>query len=119
MSENTIEVKSISIDDNTLQNNIKPNFFKIDVEGAEELVLLGMKHTLQFQNLTLLVDIHSKQLKKYFYTDYKIIIKLLLANDFNIQNIDHRNEKGIFQDVTLENDLIGNTILLCTKKTAL
>src|SRR5690606_20194069 len=49
-----IEVKSISIDEFVEQHQITPDFIKVDVEGAEGLVVLGMEKTLQLPNLTLL-----------------------------------------------------------------
>lgn len=110
-----IEVKSISIDNFIAEHKIKPNFIKIDIEGAEALALLGMTKTLQIEKLTLLVEIHVNHLKKYFNTDYKDIIHLLLENNFKIENIDHRLRDSSFQNVTLNSVLFGNTMLLCTK----
>lgn len=112
---NTIDVKSISIDDFVAENKIKPNFIKIDVEGAEGLALRGMLEILKLPSLSLLVEIHVDQLKRYFDTDYKDIIKLLMDNGFKIENIDHRTNNGNFRKVALNTILVGNTMLLCYK----
>lgn len=116
ISTDSIEVKSISIDEFILRNNLTPNFIKIDVEGAEGLVVSGMQKTLQLKNLTLLVEIHVKQLTRYFDIDYRDIIKLLIANDFSIENINHRLKSSVFEKVNMDTILEGNTMLLCTKK---
>lgn len=75
-----------------------------------------MENTLQLENFTVLVEIHVNHLKKYFNTEYKDIIKLLLANSFKIENIDHRINDGVFIEVDVNDILVDKTILLCTKK---
>ncbi|MCX7549365.1 FkbM family methyltransferase [Xanthomarina sp. F2636L] len=112
---NSIEVPCMRIDDFIDAEQLKPNFIKIDIEGAEALALSGMEKTLQIENLTLLVEIHVNHLKKYFNTDYKEIIELLLKNNFKIENIDHRLQGSTFETVHANTLLVGNTMLLCTK----
>ncbi len=110
-----IEVESITVDDFVAQENILPDFIKIDVEGAEAKVLNGMTKTLKQDHITLLVEIHVNHLRKYFNTDYKEIIELLLENNFNIENIDHRLKDSSFKKVDRHTVLEGNTMLLCKK----
>lgn len=111
-----IEVESITVDDFVAQEKIKPNFIKIDVEGAEAKVLKGMRKTLQQDNITLLVEIHVNHLRKYFNIDYKDIINLLLENQFIVENIDHRLKDSTFEKVDINTILKGNTMLLCKKR---
>jgi|GEM_PF-1448209 len=110
-----IEVKGIRLDDFVSQHNIKPDFIKIDVEGAEWNVLNGMKNILNQENLILLAEIHVDQLRKYFNTDYSACIDILLNNGFTVENIDHRLNESSFQPVDKNTKLEGNTMLLCKK----
>ncbi|NNJ82410.1 MAG: FkbM family methyltransferase [Flavobacteriaceae bacterium] len=114
--DNFIEVKSIRIDDFISQNKIKPDFIKIDVEGAEWNVLNGMKHFLaQDNNVVLLIEIHTKHLRQYFNADYSDCIDLLLKNGFRLKKVDHRLADGSFLNVDRKTILEGNTMLLCEK----
>lgn len=112
---NYIEVQSMTIDDFVANEKITPDFIKIDVEGAEAKVLMGMKDTLKLDHVIILVEVHVNHLRKYFDTDYKVIIDILLKNNFTIQNIDHRSEDSSFQRVDHHTELTGNTMLLCKK----
>ena len=51
-----IEVNNIVIDDSKEFKNITPKFIKIDVEGAEGLVIQGMKKLLEKNNIKLLIE---------------------------------------------------------------
>lgn len=110
-----IEVKSTTLDLFTEAHNISPDFIKIDVEGAEGQVLKGMDRLLKQQHLILLVEIHVNHLQRYFQTDYRDIIGLLMNHDFHIQNIDHRLADSSFRAVDHTTSLKRNTMLLCQK----
>jgi len=112
---NSIEVPCMRIDDFIAEQQLQPNFIKIDIEGAEALALSGMENTLQIADLTLLVEIHVNHLQKYFKTDYKALIAVLLKHHFKIENIDHRLADSTFETVHADTVLEGNTMLLCTK----
>ena len=45
--DGSYEVKSIKLDDFCFNNKIKPNFIKMDIEGAERLALIGAKGILR------------------------------------------------------------------------
>jgi FkbM family methyltransferase len=51
-----IQVNTISIDDWTAANNVVPTVVKIDVEGAEHLVLEGMSRTMHEHHPDIIVD---------------------------------------------------------------
>ena len=51
-----IEVPAIQIDELLHAESIKPNFIKMDVEGAEALVLSGMQHYLSLQQGVLAME---------------------------------------------------------------
>jgi FkbM family methyltransferase len=115
LRENYIEVKSITVDDFVFRNNIKPDFIKIDVEGAEWNVLSGMKNVLAQDNLTMLVEIHVDKLRQHFNVDYKDCLDILLNNGFTLENINHRSTASSFKIADKNTILKGNTMLLCKK----
>ncbi len=111
-----IEVNSIGIDNFIKERNIKPDFIKIDVEGAEWNVLKGMKKLLNSDNLVMLIEIHADKLRKYFNADYKECINILLQNGFTLENTDHRLSEGKFKPVGMDTVLETDTMLLCKKE---
>ena len=114
-SNDYIEIKSLVIDDFLSQNNIDPDFIKIDIEGAEWKALNGMKKTLEHKNVTILVEIHVDDLCNYFDTNYKEIIKLLLNYGYTLKEIEHREADGNFKIIDKNTKLKGNTMILCSK----
>lgn len=115
-SSNYIEVESVIIDDFLAQNNIKPDFIKIDIEGAEWKALKGMKKTLKYKNVTILVEIHVDNLRNKFNTNYKEIIKLLIECGYSLKQVEHRRKDGNMMIVDFDTELRGNTMILCVKK---
>lgn len=115
LNEKYIEVKSIDLDHFIQEKNIKPDFIKIDVEGAEWNVLNGMKQLLQQDRLVMLIEIHAEKLKKYFNADYKDCIDILLQNGFTLENTDHRLNESAFKPVGIDTVLETDTMLLCKK----
>jgi FkbM family methyltransferase len=69
-----VKVQSVTVDSFLDTIDKKPNFIKIDVEGAEKMVLIGMKNTLSYMKPLLMVEItHDKaevmtMLHEYGYT---------------------------------------------------
>ena len=62
-SDNRIRVRVRSVDEMVTAGEIEPpDIMKIDVEGAEMLVLEGAKNTLQLHHPVLFVEIHSSEL---------------------------------------------------------
>jgi FkbM family methyltransferase len=111
-----VDVKAIQIDDYVSENNVVPNFIKIDVEGAELKVLNGMKKVLKQNNLKLLVEIHVDNLRKFFDSDYKDILRMIENEGFVMKNIEsHRNSESGFTLITKDSDLTGNTMIFCEK----
>ena len=55
----TFRVPSVSIDDYIAQRRIPVDFIKMDVEGAEGMVLRGAKRTLEEFHPILAIEIHS------------------------------------------------------------
>ena len=59
-SDNGASVKTTTID----SLNLKPSLLKIDVEGFELAVLHGAEQTLKNNNIRLIIETHSKELRK-------------------------------------------------------
>jgi FkbM family methyltransferase len=58
----SIQVDSISLDEYCQEKGISPKGVKVDVEGAEELVLKGMKETIKRWRPWVLLEFHGKSL---------------------------------------------------------
>jgi len=87
----TVIVK-VSSSDNVISNNIAsvPNFIKIDVEGFEYFVLLGMKSLLLNSYLTsILIEVHFSKLDQLGLPKAsEDISKLLIDSGFKLTWID-------------------------------
>lgn len=63
-NQSALKVKTIKMDDFIFNNNIIPDIIKIDVEGFEKNVLQGLVKTLNIYNPKIIIETHSKQLRK-------------------------------------------------------
>lgn len=112
-----LEVSSLTIDEFISQENIIPDFIKIDVEGAEFKVLKGMSDILKNKSLVLLIEIHVSQLLKYFDTDYKDVLKFLSEFGFKFEKVEHhRSKKMALHKIDYTDELKGNVMVLCKKQ---
>lgn len=59
-SEGDVIINTISIDEYCIENNVIPNFIKLDVEGVEKEVLLGAKETIKNYKPKLAIAIYHK-----------------------------------------------------------
>ena len=83
--EGDIKVESIRLDDFALKGEVqKPDFIKIDVEGAELHVLEGMENIIESFQPTISLATHG-------YEVHKKCIKLLLSFDYEIRAIDGKD----------------------------
>lgn len=115
-----LSVKAISLDKFFKKKRTKPNVIKIDVEGAELLVLKGMQSLLENGNLTLFLELHGNTLNK-FNTDSKEIISFLNDTGYIVYEIvNHRsnniNEKGRLKKLEKDNLIQYNTMCYAIKK---
>ena len=68
------QVKVYPLDVYIEENNLpKPDFVKIDVEGVEYNVLLGMKNTISKYNPSLFIEIHGVDVKSKIENVQKIV----------------------------------------------
>jgi len=106
---------SITIDDYVAEQQIKPDFIKIDVEGAEIKVIEGMQKTLQLTPLTLLIEVHNNILRIYGYSS-KEILETLFKNGFTVYELlDFRNESYTKKQIDINHTLSGNTLIVAMK----
>jgi FkbM family methyltransferase len=97
-----IEVEVVDIDSFCGQK-IKPDFIKMDIEGAEMLALKGMKQTVQKNNKLIIVTEFFPLLMKKCGQSPKQFLDLLVNWKFKIQNINEELQKI---------DTIDNIVLL-------
>lgn len=112
-----LSVKTISLDGFFKNKKAKPNVIKIDVEGAELLVLKGMKSLLENEKLVLLMEIHGNKLSK-FNTDSREIISFLIDRGYDVYEVG-KYKKGKNKGKLSKNTLLNyNTMCYVIKKLA-
>jgi FkbM family methyltransferase len=85
-----VAVRAIVLDDMLEAKGFRPSFVKIDVEGAETAVLRGLRKTLQRDQPTLLVEIHSEKLRG-FGSSTGEVVELLGGLGYRVEVFtDHR-----------------------------
>jgi hypothetical protein len=63
-----------------------------------------------------LIEIHVSELLKFYNTDYRDILKLLIDNEFTIEKVEsHRSNKKELTEITATTKLEGNVMILCKK----
>jgi len=73
-SSEKVSVKTSTLDQWCIDENIKPNFIKCDVEGAELLVFQGAKKTLLINKPLIFTELLRKWSKPYNYHPNEMII---------------------------------------------
>ncbi len=92
-SKNSIQIDAITTDDYFKNFKQKIDFIKIDVEGAETMVLKGMSNSLSNnKNLKLMVEYNSDAIMN-MGLEPKSYLELLVKNDFSIFDINTKNMK--------------------------
>lgn len=85
-------INSIRYDDWAKQNNIKANLAKIDVHGAEVVVLRGMKEALAHDLGHLILEVH--RIDMLVDGDYTELVNILQQSGFILHElVDFRNDK--------------------------
>jgi len=58
------DVMTSTLDEYVLKNDLSIDVMKVDIEGAEHQLIRGAERTLQEQDLTLLLELHSNKLEE-------------------------------------------------------
>ena len=107
--KNNIEiVESITFDELSETNNIKPDIVKLDVHGGEGKVLFGMKKALREHIKHLYLELHPNEL----LVDYSIkdIIDLLIASGFELFEINRFRRENMPEITKISNEDYLNLI---------
>ncbi|NJL10298.1 MAG: FkbM family methyltransferase [Calothrix sp. SM1_7_51] len=101
-------LRSISIDEFVQEFNIeKINFIKIDVEGAEKLVLEGAKKFLSAnRNITVLFEASDLTSCSFGYS-VKDFLKDIVVSGLSVYYLD---KEGNLKDISMDNAEIGKSI---------
>ncbi len=102
LSENTIDVKTISLDDFCLKENLKKvDFIKMDIEGSEPKALEGMRKIIS-DNPQLKIILEFNQNSMHFVgTSPDFLINFLLKEGFSLEEID-KNKPGKLKKISKE-----------------
>ncbi len=114
-----VRVRAVSLDDAFENREPKPDLIKIDVEGAEMMVLRGMRNLLRLEKLRLFVEVHPIELRA-LGSSVEAVISALQDQDFAVHEIKDMREEGReaklqLLDATAE--LTTNTMLFAHKRT--
>jgi FkbM family methyltransferase len=117
-NKNYCSVRAISLDEFFKNKKIKPTIIKIDVEGAELLVLEGMQSLLKNENIRIFLEIHGRRLCEY-NTNSEEIISFLNNYGYKVYEILHHRkidqvEKRL-KEIKNHKSIDYNTILYVTK----
>lgn len=118
-NKNYLSVKAVSLDDFFKNKKDKPNIVKIDVEGAELLVLKGMQSLLEEESITLFLELHGNKLDE-FNTNSKEVISFLNKLGYEVNEIlNHRsnnvNEERRLKKLEDHYSIKYNTMCYITK----
>lgn len=95
-------VESITFDELSRKNNIRPDIVKLDVHGGEGKVLFGMKNALKEHIKHLYLELHPNEL----LVDYSIkdIIDLLMASGFELFEINRFRRENMPEITKISNE---------------
>ena len=111
-----VSVNSITLDDFLKSKGVWPDVIKVDVEGAEMNVLMGMRQTLRDCKPILFLEIHPTNLH-YFNTSTSEILSLLIENNykwFEIERMRNQQSVGPLKPLLKDSMIEGNTMLYAT-----
>ena len=112
----SVSVNSVKLEEFFKNKGIVPDVIKVDVEGAEMNVLIGMRQTLRNYKPILFLEIHPSNLC-YFNTSTSAILSLLTENGyriFEIENMRTQESKKRLKPLLKNSMLEGNTMLYAT-----
>ncbi|MFA7201423.1 MAG: FkbM family methyltransferase [Candidatus Paceibacterota bacterium] len=80
-----IHTSSVTLDSFSSDHVIQPTLIKIDVEGAESLVLRGAEHILAQEHLVACIEIRFRP----FSENYSTVLEFMQKNGFSMFSISH------------------------------
>ncbi|MGH0029495.1 MAG: FkbM family methyltransferase [Myxococcota bacterium] len=96
-SRRTIEVESVALDDYFAGRHAEVDFVKIDTQGAELLILRGMREILAGNDRLVLAVEYAPKLLREFGFDALELLDLLEANDFRFFDMNVPVKAGLFE----------------------
>jgi FkbM family methyltransferase len=111
-----VQVDAVTLDDFLGREGVAPDVVKIDVEGAEMKVLLGMHETLRRHRPTLFMEIHPANLPT-FGSSTAAILSLLGEHGyrlFEIEDLRGQAAEPRLKPLSLDATLDGNAMVYAT-----
>jgi FkbM family methyltransferase len=90
-----LTVMSLSLDRFAASRKIRPNVMKIDVEGAELLVLTGARNLLLDGEIIVLCEVHPRQMLNC-QSSVAELERFIHDIGYSLQRLDEPNDQGIF-----------------------
>jgi FkbM family methyltransferase len=107
-----IRCKFLTLDEHSSESKFKPNFIKIDVEGAELLVLEGGINTINKYKPVIFAEILRKFSEKFGY-DPNLIFQLLADLGYNAYTL---NSKKLKQFYRMDKDTVDTNFFFLHHK---
>ena len=110
-------VKGVSLDDFFASRCETPDLVKIDVEGSEIDVLLGMRGLLKAPGLRIFVEVHPQQLSERGSSGQDVV-NLLMEHGFAVREIEHlRGGHGTtaLRKLRPDSPILANTMLFARR----
>ena len=111
-----IEVPSTDLDSYVVENQISPDFIKIDVEGAEALVLGGMKEILEEGKVQILIEIHPNLLQSNFNSSTAAVLGVLENYGYTFKSMEHRESQGNQELISSDYHFLRNSMIYAFKE---
>jgi len=91
ISDNSIDVKTISLDEFCEKNNIKPDFIKMDIEGSEPKAFQGMKKIILSNPEIKIVSEFNQKAINDVGSSPEEFFNLLVELELEFKEIDEKN----------------------------
>jgi len=114
--EDVVEVDAITLDFFFRDRSQIPTVVKIDVQGAEFMVLEGMRDILRLKKPMLLVEIHPLELPKFgkASSDVFELLKTYGYRFFEVPGLRQHNARGKLREINTAIPLKATTMVLAT-----
>ncbi len=85
LKQKSFNAKCISIDEYVEENNLKPDFIKIDAENSEYKILIGMKRTIERFRPIISLEVGDMGIKDV--VESKTLVEFLMKNGYQVYEL--------------------------------
>lgn len=101
-----VKIKTISLDDYCEDNNIVPQFVKVDIEGAEYVALKGFTKTLEKYGPALQIETHGREIDG-IGGSFEELLEFLAGIGYGFYNLEEGRQTNVEEYLQSYKDRIG------------